>query len=359
MTHDCLKLTIYFGERDRTANGFLADAICDLFERHAFKTSVVIRGVEGFGLKHTLQTDRLLTLSEDLPLVAIAIDTRERIQRALPEVVEVTSHGLVTLERARLVENALDVVLPDDPDQATKLTLYGGRAEMAGRRPSYVAAVDCLRRHGAAGASVVLGVDGTLQGTRRRARFFSRNVQVPLMILAVAPGPVIAAALPEVRELFAHPVITLERVQLCKAAGALLAIPRHLPERDESGLPMWQKLMVHTEVQARFDGRPLYVELVRRLRETGAAGATVLRGIWGFYGDRGPFGDRFFTLRRQAPVHVVIVDTPEKIQESWRVVDAATTETGFVTSELVPASHASAPRAKEVSLRLASPSRGP
>ena len=359
MTHDCLKLTIYFGERDRTANGFLADAICDLFERHAFKTSVVIRGVEGFGLKHTLQTDRLLTLSEDLPLVAIAIDTRERIQRALPEVVEVTSHGLVTLERARLVENALDVVLPDDPDQATKLTLYGGRPEMAGRRPSYVAAVDCLRRHGAAGASVVLGVDGTLQGTRRRARFFSRNVQVSLMILAVAPGPVIAAGPPGgPRSLRPPGDHTRARATL---QGRRCTPGRFLgtcPSEDESGLPMRQKLMVHTEVQARFNGRPLYVELVRRLRETGAAGATVLRGIWGFYGDRGPFGDRF-TLRRQAPVHVVIVDTPEKIQESWRVVDAATTETGFVTSELVPASHASAPRAKEVSLRLSSPSRGP
>lgn len=359
MTHDCLKLTIYFGERDRTADSFLADALCDLFERHAFKTSVVIRGVEGFGMKHTLQTDRLLTLSEDLPLVAIAIDTRERIQRALPEVMKVTTHGLISLERARLVEGELEVVLPDDLDQATKLTLYGGRAEMAGRRPSYVASVECLRRHGAVGASVVLGVDGTLQGARRRARFFSRNVHVPLMILAVASGAVIASALPELRELFAHPVITLERVQLCKAAGERLAVPRHLPDRDESGLSMWQKLMVHTEVQAKFNGRPLYVELVRRLRETGAAGATVLRGIWGFYGDRAPFGDRFFTLRRQVPVHVVIVDTPTRIQESWSVVDAATSETGFVTSELVPASRAFAPKAKEASLRLASPSSGP
>ena len=34
-----------------------------------------MRGVEGFGAKHHLRTDRLLTLSEDLPLVSVAVDT--------------------------------------------------------------------------------------------------------------------------------------------------------------------------------------------------------------------------------------------------------------------------------------------
>ena len=55
---------------------------------------------------------------------------------------------------------------------------------------------------------------------------------------------------------------------------------------------MWQKLMVYAGEQARTDGRPLYVELVRRLRAAGAAGATALRGIWGYHGDHAPHGDR-------------------------------------------------------------------
>jgi Uncharacterized ACR, COG1993 len=33
------------------------------------------------------------------------------------------------------------------------------------------------------------------------------------------------------------------------------------------------------EEQAKLGGHPLHVELVRRLREAGAAGATVLRGV--------------------------------------------------------------------------------
>ena len=74
MNDDCLKLTAYFGERDRAEGRFLADAMLDLCGRREIATSVLMRGIEGFGLKHHLRTDRLLTLSEDLPLVAVAVD---------------------------------------------------------------------------------------------------------------------------------------------------------------------------------------------------------------------------------------------------------------------------------------------
>ena len=46
----------------------------------------MLRGAEGFGLKHHLRTDRLLTLSEDLPLVSVAVDTRAGSRISLEEV---------------------------------------------------------------------------------------------------------------------------------------------------------------------------------------------------------------------------------------------------------------------------------
>jgi PII-like signaling protein len=72
VNEDCLKLTTYFGERDRASGGFLADAFTDIYARHELQTSLVMRGVEGFGVRQHLRTDRLLTLSEDLPLVSVA-----------------------------------------------------------------------------------------------------------------------------------------------------------------------------------------------------------------------------------------------------------------------------------------------
>ena len=93
MNQDCLKLTVYFGERKRVAGRFVADALLDLFGHHEIATSVLLRGVEGFGLKHHLRTDSSLTLSEDLPAVAIAVDTRPRIKALLHDATELTNSG--------------------------------------------------------------------------------------------------------------------------------------------------------------------------------------------------------------------------------------------------------------------------
>lgn len=354
MIEEALKLTVYFGERDRAGGRFLADALVDLFERHAVATSVLLRGTEGFGVRHHLATDRLLTLSEDLPLVAVAVDTRERIQGMMAEVSAIAGDGLVTLERARMAAGALEAVrLEQDPGEQTKLTIYCGRQERAAGRPAFVAAVELLRRHGVAGATVLLGVDGTARGVRERARFFARNAEVPLMIVAVGAGEAIARGLPDLGTLLPRPLVTLERVTVCKRDGETLAPPRHLPGADPSGLPLWQKLMVHTSERARANGRALHVHLIRRLREEGAGGATALRGIWGYHGEHRPHGDRLLSLGRQVPVVTVLVDVPERIRRWFAVVDEVTRGTGLVTSELVPAARASGPNVVRGTLELA------
>jgi PII-like signaling protein len=356
VNEDCLKLTTYFGERDRVAGGFLADAFTDIYARHELQTSLVMRGVEGFGAKHHLHTDRLLTLSEDLPLVSVAVDTRPRIEAALAEVDELDFDGLVTLERARMLTGRIEPVeLPAELHEATKLTVYVGRRERAAGKLAYEAVVDLLHRRGVAGATVLLGVDGTAHGVRRRARFFAGNAQVPLMIIAVGDGHRIAAALPELGAILARPLITLERLRVCKRDGELLAAPDRLPETDAAGLGVWQKLMVYAGEQARHAGHPLHHRLVRALREAGAAGATSLRGIWGYHGDHVPHGDSFWQLRRRVPVLTVIVDTPERTRDWFGLVDDVTDETGLVTSELVPAFRATGPGLRRGGLALARP----
>jgi PII-like signaling protein len=342
---DCLKLTSYFGERDRTRQAFLADALIDCYARHGFAVSLMLRGVEGFGAKHHLRSDRLLTLSEDLPLVSVAVDRRERIEGALPEVVELSGDGLITLERARLLTGRLGgVELAEDLHEATKLTVYVGRT-----RTAYTAVVATLHDHGVAGATVLLGVDGTAHGRRRRARFFGTNTHVPVMIVAVGAGDRIASALGALDRLVPRPLATLERVRVCKRDGRRLAAPHEVT----GGLQLWQKLMVYCSEQSRHDGQPLYQELVRRLRRAGAMGATSVRGVWGYHGDHCPHGDSFWQLQRRVPVVTVIVDTPAAIRRWFEIVDECTDETGLVTSEIVPAFRARSPGIDTGGLRLA------
>jgi PII-like signaling protein len=354
VNEDCLKLTSYFGEHDRVHGGFVSDVLMDIFERRRFEVSLTLRATEGFGAKHRLQTQRLLTLSEDLPLVSIAVDSRERIEAALDEVIAATGHHLLTLERARLLSDHVERVrLPEQLHEATKLTVYVGRQQRAGGKPAYVALLDLLHRRGIAGATVLLGVDGTTHGTRRRASFFDRAADLPVMVISVGDGERIGEALPGIGALLSRPLVTLERVRVLKRDGERLAEPPSLPANDPSGLALWLKLMVYAGEQARVGGRPLYVVLIRRLREAGAAGATALRGIWGYHGDHQPHGDRFWTLRRHVPVLTVLVDSPERMHRWWEIVDQLTPQSGLVTGEIVPAVRGAGPDLLEGGRRLA------
>ncbi|MGH3404052.1 MAG: DUF190 domain-containing protein [Streptosporangiaceae bacterium] len=343
MNEDCLKLTSYFGERQRTGKAFAADALLGLYGQHEIATSILLRGTEGFGLKHHLRTDRSLTLSEDLPLIAVAVDTRRRIEGLLSEAVRVTGSGLVTLERARMLTGDVSPpVPPGSVGEATKLTIYLGRTERVYRVPAFVAVCDLLRRRGIAGATVLLGVDGTRYGQRQRAAFFSRNAETPMMVISVGSSEQIGRVVPELAGLLHRPLLTLERVRICKRGGQCLEVPAAQAGGEEHGMAPWHKLMVYTSEAALCDGEPIHRALVRRLRAAGISGATTQRGIWGFHGDHEPHGDRLLQLGRRVPAVTIVIDTPERITTAFSLIDELTSEQGLVTSETVPAMRAGA-----------------
>jgi PII-like signaling protein len=132
-------------------------------------------------------------------------------------------------------------------------------------------------------------------------------------------------------------LITLERVRVCKRDGELLERPHALPAADEHGMPIRQKLMIYTSESQRHHGQPIHRAITRRLRSSGAAGSTTVRGIWGYHGDHAPHGDRTFRLGRHVPTITTVIDTPDGIAESFDIIDEFTDEHGLVTSEMVPA----------------------
>lgn len=351
---DALKLTTYAGERERHSGRPLADALIDVYGRHELRASVLLRGVEGFGAGQRLRTARVLSLSEDLPLVTVAVDSRDRMEPVVEEVAAIVSRGLITVERARLLDGAGDTRGAPSPG-AAKLTVHIGRHERAGGRPAYLAIVELLHRHGIAGASVLLGVDGTLGGARRRGRFLASNALVPMVVLSVGDASALDRVLPELSALLSHPLLTLESVQVCKRDGVLLAEPVEPPAGEEGGLGWWRKLSVYAGEQTHYDGEPLYSALVRRLRREGAAGATVLRGLWGYHGEHPPHGEHPWSIRRRVPVVVTVIDTPANARRWFEVADAMTARAGLLTSELVPALRAQAHGVQHGGLALAGP----
>jgi PII-like signaling protein len=239
---DAVNLTSYFGERHRTGGRFSADALLDLYGRHQVAASILLRGAEGFGASRHPRTDASLTLSEDLPLTAVAVDVRSRVEPLVAETARLCGTGLVTVERARLLQGELGTwaIEPLPPaaglHEETKLTVYLGRQERAGRTPSYMAVCDLLHRRGVAGATALLGVDGTAHGQRQRAAFFSRNAATPVMVIAVGSGASIARVLPELGGVLRRPL---------RATSGFLLLSAWLAARRLLGGPGW--VIAHRE----------------------------------------------------------------------------------------------------------------
>jgi hypothetical protein len=84
----------------------------------------------------------------------------------------------------------------------------------------------------------------------------------------------------------------------------------------------------------RHEGMLLYEWLVRKARENGLAGATVLRGLEGFGANSRLHTAKILRLSTDLPIVVEIVDTIEKIESFMPVVDEAVEE-GLATLERV------------------------
>jgi PII-like signaling protein len=217
-----------------------------------------------------------------------------------------------------------------------KLSVFVRRHEEAFGKPAFMAICDLLYRRGLTGATVLRGVDGTVRGERKRPKTCSLNRQVPVMVTAIGRGDQIGAILPELAGLLRRPLLTLEPVGICKRDGELLAHPSCLSPRGTNREKGWQKLMVYASEAGRAKSPPVHSPLIRRLRESGAAGATSLRGTWGFHNDSVPHGSGPFQPRR-VPMVTTLVDSPEGIAKAFGVVDELTADRGLVTNETVVA----------------------
>jgi PII-like signaling protein len=63
----------------------------------------VLRGVAGFGGSSIYHTDKLLRLSQDLPIILEVVEFSERIEKILPRLDEMVEGGLITLEKVRVI----------------------------------------------------------------------------------------------------------------------------------------------------------------------------------------------------------------------------------------------------------------
>ena len=96
-------LRIFIGESDRHGHQPLYEAIVLKAREQGMAGATVLRGVMGYGKHSILHTAKILRLSEDLPMVIEIVDSREKVEGFLPQLDEMITDGLVTLEPVKVL----------------------------------------------------------------------------------------------------------------------------------------------------------------------------------------------------------------------------------------------------------------
>lgn len=96
-------MRIHIGESDKWRGRPLYEAIVELLRREGFSGATVLRGVAGFGSASRLHTDKILRLSQDLPIVIEVVESEERVERLIPQLDQMVGGGLITLEKVRVI----------------------------------------------------------------------------------------------------------------------------------------------------------------------------------------------------------------------------------------------------------------
>jgi hypothetical protein len=116
LPHEAMLLRIFIGESDRWHHQPLYEALVLKAREMQMAGATVLRGSMGFGKSSHLHTSKILRLSMDLPLIIEIVDSEEKINVFLPVLDEMMGGGLVTLEKARVIDYRAGPV-PETPPE--------------------------------------------------------------------------------------------------------------------------------------------------------------------------------------------------------------------------------------------------
>lgn len=115
LTGTALRVTVFVGENDTWHHKPLYTEIVHRALTAGLAGASVFRGIEGFGASSLIHTSRLLSLSEDLPVAVVIVDTEERVRTFLPQLDELVTEGLVILDDCEVIRY---VGRDENPDKA-------------------------------------------------------------------------------------------------------------------------------------------------------------------------------------------------------------------------------------------------
>lgn len=103
-----VRLTIFVLQTDQYRRRPVYCEIVRRAHRRGLAGASVFRGLEGFGASARIHRPRPFSLGNDVPVTIVIVDTEEKIHEFLPEIDELVSEALVTLDQVQVCRYTTD-----------------------------------------------------------------------------------------------------------------------------------------------------------------------------------------------------------------------------------------------------------
>jgi PII-like signaling protein len=220
------KVTVYVGQDQQYHGDSTYAAILQFLFYRKVSGATVTRGIAGFGANHRMQTDRILALTENLPMKVEFIETAEKVEDLLPKLHEMVGTGLIEIQDTTIVkaaessEQAARQVSPSSLKQAGTaklMRIFVGENDKWNGKPLHKALMESMRANDIAGVTVYQGILG--YGANRRIHKDSAlhlSHDRPMMLSVVDTEERLRAFLPVLDDMVQQGLVVFSDVDVIK-----------------------------------------------------------------------------------------------------------------------------------------------
>ncbi len=220
------KVSIYVGQDHQYHGESVYAAILEFLFYRKVSGASVTRGIAGFGADHRMHTDRILVLTENLPMKVEFIETPEKVEELLPKLHEMVGTGLIEIQDTTILkpsETSQQATRQEGTpplkrqEKAKLMRIFIGENDKWNNKPLHTALIESMRASEIAGVTVYQGILG--YGANRRIRKdtgLHLSHDRPIMLSVVDTEERLRAFLPSLDDMVQQGLVVFSDVEIIK-----------------------------------------------------------------------------------------------------------------------------------------------
>jgi PII-like signaling protein len=221
------------------------------------------------------------------------------------------------------------------PGPGKKVGIYVAEDQQYRGASAYSAILDFLFFRGVSGATVTRGIAGFGADHHLHTdRLVDLGTKLPIKVEFIESEEKVAEILPTLQKMAGTGLIEVQDTTIVKPAEK-----KKKKETAREALPLKREgkakmMRIYIGENDKWNGKPLYEEIVSGLRAHDVAGVTVYRGILGYGANRRIHKDAALSLSHDRPILLSIVDAEDKLQAVMPLLDQMVQQGIIVLSDV-------------------------